>query len=52
MSDIEHTFMGWKSYQIRHLCEHCGEDYAPEDYVYHEHCESEVTKEEDDEAHT
>ena len=34
-------FLGWASYDTKWRCEHCGDEYDPEDAHEHEHCEEE-----------
>ena len=43
------SFMGWASYDLRHWCPKCEEEYDPAYADEHEDCKDEEDEEEDDE---
>ena len=40
-------FLGWASYDIKWWCEHCGDEYDPEDAHEHKHCGEEENEDEE-----
>jgi hypothetical protein len=40
-------FLGWASYDLKLLCDHCGQEYDAEYAHEHEHCREEENEDEE-----